>query len=611
MKKFNFNYKKALIIGASVLGVLIILTTSLFVYLHHARFQVVFNELPMKTYFKNDIESIMDIHGEHVTIKLPNDVLSTMFSERIKGLELSEKELVQDGYLNAAEGKAYMNMMIRGIYVPIAMDVVFETTDRTISLAFKNMKLRDKKLLALPNALEKKLLDKLASQASRFSVSLDDYNIPQIMGVEEVNLLADQVDIVLKVNQEAFTKQMKDISVVRSNELYGIYQNKEGSQKRAVTIMDQWEQLTVAHTEEILKDLFLDGQALIKHLLIVTDEENMDTVFDTYGRYIHFKKKDIIQERNKLILGKIETYCTALLEAVEGLPKEEYIVFGNYPYAFGDKKLLTVEDMIAKAQLDIPEEVFQKMDLRFNYEKKSYMIAYEVDGVYALVGKDNYDFMDSKAYSAYAYGEPKENQVTYDTAIQEQIAAYFNTEVFIRYMNTDGQYAFAIASAATHYQDYERFALEKENDVWRIVETGISDLYAFSVAHPGFNLKTITDHNMSDSIYALSKDDIEVLLDQLAYRKIIEDKKSVDITYCSYDGKYIALKLSNGDEYVFNIKYAYLDKVYAKNVAITKWKDISPLILLQDNDRVEEKEASEEQQEASEKQDSNKEQQEN
>lgn len=194
-----------------------------------------------------------------------------------------------------------------------------------------------------------------------------------------------------------------------------------------------------------------------------------------------------------MILGKIETYCTALREAVEGLSKEEYIVFfGNYPYALGDRKLLNVEDMIEKAQLDIPEDVYQKMDLRFNYDKKAFMIAYEVDGAYALVGKDDYDFVDSQVYGAYAYDEPKDNQVTYDTAIEEQIAAYFTTDVFIRYMNTDGQYAFVIASAATHYQDYERFALEKkENDVWRIVETGISDLYAFSVAHPGLTLRPL------------------------------------------------------------------------------------------------------------------------
>ncbi len=608
MKKFNFNYKKALIIGASVLGVFILLTTSLLIYLHHARFQVVFNQLPMKAYFKNDIGSIIHIQGERVTIKIPNDVINTMFSERIKGLQLSEKERIQDGYVNTAEGKAYVNMMIRGIYVPIAMEVEFKTTDRTISLAFKNMKLRDKKLLTLPNGLEKKLLDKLAGQASQFGVSLDDYQIPPIMSVDEVNFKTDQVDVVLKVNQEIFVKQMKDISMIRSKELYGIYQNKEGTQKRAITIMDQRDQLTTAHTEEILKDLFFGKQELIKQLLIVTDEKNMDMVFDDYGHYIKgFQKEDIIKEKNKLILGKIETYCTALREAVEGLSKEEYIVFGNYPYALGDRKLLNVEDMIEKAQLDIPEDVYQKMDLRFNYDKKAFMIAYEVDGAYALVGKDDYDFVDSQVYGAYAYDEPKDNQVTYDTAIEEQIAAYFTTDVFIRYMNTDGQYAFVIASAATHYQDYERFALEKENDVWRIVETGISDLYAFSVAHPGFNLKTITDHDMNDKIYALSKEDIAVLVDQLAFRKMIPDKKSVTLTYCSYDGKYIALKLSNDEEYVFSIKYAYLDKVYTKDVAVTKWKDISPLILLQDNDKEEEKETSEEQQGASEQQDSNEE----
>lgn len=600
MKKINFQYKKALIIGASVFGVLVICITSLFIYLHHARFQVVFNQLPMKTYFKNDIHSIMQIQGDSVTIKIPSDVVSTMFSERIKGLQLSEKERIQDGYINTAEGKAYMNMIIRGLYVPIAMDVDFETIDRTIRLVFKHITLRDKDLLALPHALENKLLDKLTTKASLLQVSLDDFHIPPMMGIEAVNPLIDQVDVVLKVNQEAFAKEMQDMSKARSNELYGIYQQQEDTPKRAITIMDQTDQLTSAHTEEILKDLLLGEQALIKHLLIVTDDTHVDKIFETYGRYLkRFAKEDVMNEKNKLVLGKIETYCTALLDALEALPQETYIVFGNYPYAYKDKKLLHVEDLIIKAQLDIPEEVYQKMDIRFDYGKKAYRIVYEVDGTYALVGKDAYAFLDDTAYGAYAFDTPKANQVAYDTTIQEQIAAYFNGDVFIRYMNTDGQYAFVMASSTTYYQDYERFALEKSDEGWRIIETGISDLYAFSVNHSGFNLKTITDDPVQGKIYALSKDDQAVIMDQLVHRKIIEDKESVKLIYCSYDGKYIALKLSNGEEYVFNIKYAYLDKVYTKDVAMTKWKDISPLILLQDHDQVDEEETSTQEQEAS------------
>jgi hypothetical protein len=244
---------------------------------------------------------------------------------------------------------------------------------------------------------------------------------------------------------------------------------------------------------------------------------------------------------------------------------------------------MTIEDLVNKYKLDVTEEIYNKMKFLYNYNNKNYMISYKIDdNKYAIVDKDSYSFIDNNEYIEYGFNEPLEANLILDNEIKTKIDEYFSSNAFIRYMKSDGKYAYVVASDEKNYQDYEKFALEK-NDTWKIIDTNINDLYTFSTNHPGFNINTLTDDFLNDTLYELSEDDKFAILDQLQYRDIIEDKKDIGLAYCSYDGKYIAFKLTNSEEYVFLIKYSYLDKLYKKDEAIKQWKDISPLILLQDD----------------------------
>lgn len=583
-KQSGTKYKKILIWSGGLLSILAILILGLLIYLHQGRFEVAFNQVPLTTYLQQDIGRIMSIEGREITINISEDALNTIFSERINGLALTDKEQVVDGYINTAEKKAYINMLVRGFYVPMSMETVFQTTDRMITLTFTQVQLKDQKLLSLPKSSEKKWQDKWESKVSKLQISLDDYAIPKIANIRGVELHEDGMRIILNMREDILAEEMKRIRTDKSQELYQLYQSKEGIEGRASQIIGNDQPLTSEETEEILLDIFFQNQQLMKHMMVITHEDNMDYIRDTYGHYLKkIHRQDIMNSKYKLILGKIETYCGSLLEALKALPKEDYIVFGNDPYDYKNKKRLTIADIIEYGKLTIPENVSSKMGVLYNYEKAGYTIAYKVDeNTYGIIGEDYYDFVDKNTYEGYHFQEPGENQERVDLEVKQKIEELFGTKVFVRYMNTDGAYAFAIVSPDNNYQSYERMALVKKEDEWQVVDTGIIDLYAFSIKHPGFNIKTVTDRDMNDKIYSLSSKDISVVMDQLVYQKIIEDKKSASIVYCSFDGEYIALKLDNGEEYVFNIRYAYLDKVYKKEVAIAKWKDISPLILLQD-----------------------------
>jgi hypothetical protein len=579
----DIKYKKYLKITLAIVELIILFIAIILIYLHNSQFKYSFSEIKFNDYYKNkNINPIINIEENNIFIEIPSDVITTAFNEQIKKTHFKKGYTVKDGYINTKEKKAYINMTMYGINIPIAMDIKLEINKRDLIISFKNFKLRDKKILSLTNNYEKKLINTLIKDKDILTISLDDFKIPEITNIKDIILKENKAVVVLTVDEKKINEVFSLLSKEKSDELYGIYKKIDGDiEKKTVLFIDK-NTIIKSDIEKILSDVLLSDEKLIKNILILSEEYNIDAILNVYGKYItHFNKEDVINEKNKLVLSKIETHCTTLIKQVKELPQDKYIIFLNNPYSIEDNKEITIENIVEKYKLSIPQDIYSKMNFLYNYENKNFMIAYRIDDKqYAIVDNNNYSFINSYDYSKYEFNQPLKNSVQYNKEIKELIADYFSDEVFIRYMNTDGKYAYVIASNASNYQDYERFALEKK-DKWEIIDANIIDLYSFSTKYKGFNIKTITDNYIYDKAYKLSKADKFAVLDQLEYRGIIPDKKEVGIKYCSFDGKYISVKLTNDEEYVFSIRYSYLDKVYTKDIAIKKWTDISPLILLQ------------------------------
>jgi hypothetical protein len=578
---------RGLIIALEIILLIITFIVIVLIYLHNSRFKVAFNQMELNNYFKTqDIHKILEIEDNTVAIELSNDVITTSFNERIKHINLANGYKILDGYIDTNKSKAFINLNIYGINIPIAMDIVLEVEKREVTLKLQNMTLRNKKLLSLPNILEKSIKNKLINNETILTINLDDYNIPPMASLSKVSFAEDKLIVMIAIDKQKLNELMKKLNTAKSQELYEIYKNDKDNidRQKAAKYMDNPNDLTNIEVKEILTDILISDEKLTKDILTIANEEDVNSVLEKYDKYItHFDKKTVINDKNKLILGKIEKCCAQLLEYVEQLPKEEYIVFLNNPYSLEQNIKMTIQDLVNKYKLDVTEEIYNKMEFLYNYNNKNYIISYKIDdNKYAIVDKDSYSFIDNNAFIEYGFNEPLEANLILDNEIKTKIDEYFSSNAFIRYMKSDGKYAYVVASDEKNYQDYEKFALEK-NDTWKIIDTNINDLYTFSINHPGFNISTLTDDFLNDTLYELSEDDKFAILDQLQYRDIIEDKKDIGLAYCSYDGKYIAFKLTNSEEYVFLIKYSYLDKLYKKDEAIKQWKDISPLILLQDD----------------------------
>lgn len=579
-------YKRILKIGLGIISLFVLFIGIVLTYLHNSSFTVAFNEMEFNRYFNDkDLEKIIRIQKNNVIIEIPKDVISTAFNEKIQEIEVEKGYKINEGYINTDESKAYINTTIHGINVPISMNIDLAVDGRELTISFNNMMLCDNKIFSLPKQIEQSIINKLVKNEEILKMNLDDFDIPDIVTIDTIKMNPENVVLSLNMDKDKTLKLLQDILNNKNDSLYEMYQNQGDNTNKKVTEIISKQSISDEDIEMILKDILVEDEDLFKNILIVTDEKKVDEIFDDYSKYItHFDRDSITNEKNKLIIGSIQEDCKKLLSAVNKLPKDKYIVSFNDPYNIDSNQVLTIKELNDINKLGIPENIYNNMDFIFDYTNKEFMVSYKIDNDrYAMISDEKNDVIDYDKYLSYQFEEPLPNKVYYDTDIEAIISKYFSAEVFIRYMNTDGKYAYAIASSADNYQHYERFALEKK-DTWEIVATNINDLYRFSINHPGFNQKTITDNYVEGKIYKLSDEDKTSILDQLRFKNVISDKEQVDIKYCSYDGKYISLQLTNEEEYVILIKYSYIDEVYKKEQAVDKWKDITELILLQDKE---------------------------
>lgn len=580
-------HKKILKISLCILSVLVLLVGIFIVYVHNSSFTVAFNEIKLKNYFnEKDLEKKIKIKGNTVSLEIPNDVLSTAFNNKIQEIKVDKGYKINGGYINTAENKAYINTTIHGLNIPISMDIKLTTGEREIMISFDNMMICNNELFSLSNQAEEFIANKLLKDKEILKINLDDYNVPQITSIDTITMESDNIVLKLNIDEQKALILVQDLINNKDNRLYEIYSKLDISNKKVLELTDK-QALSNQDIELVLEDVLTKDEEVIKNILIITNEKKADEIFNSYSKYItHFNKDDIINEKNKLIIGDVQDDCRKVLNTVKKLPTDKYMVFYNDPYDIVNNKVLTIKELVNINNLGITEDIYNNMSLIVDYTDKKFMTVYKIDNNrYAVIDEENSSVIDNDKYLEYKFDEPLPNEVRYDMEIESIISEYFSTEVFIRYMNTDSKYAYVIASSVDNYQNYEKFALEK-NDKWKIVATNINDLYRFSITHPGFNIKTITDNYIEDKIYRLSEEDKTSVLDQLRFRNIIPNKQDINIKYCAYDGDYISVLLTNNEEYVISIKYSYIDEICKKSEAINKWNDISQLILLQDKNIV-------------------------
>ncbi|WP_304943831.1 hypothetical protein, partial [Vallitalea guaymasensis] len=120
-------YKRALRIGLGFLTLIVLFIGFLLIYLHNSSFTVAFNQIEFKGYFNDkDLGKIIEIKENNVSIEIPIDVITTAFNHKIEEMSEQNGYIINNGFIDTNESKAYINTTIHGINIPISMDVTLD-----------------------------------------------------------------------------------------------------------------------------------------------------------------------------------------------------------------------------------------------------------------------------------------------------------------------------------------------------------------------------------------------------------------------------------------------------------------------------------------------------
>lgn len=151
-------------------------------------------------------------------------------------------------------------------------------------------------------------------------------------------------------------------------------------------------------------------------------------------------------------------------------------------------------------------------------------------------------------------------------AIAYSIAGYEGNEelMYIRYMKSDGFYAYVITGAWYNSQIVEQYLLQKKDDKWQVLEKYKAIDRCFEkikTDYPDVDLSILPPYEVADYV-------IKVLDNQplKAFINYIDINKSVsDISYCSYIGDYFCVSFNDGTSYLIKYPESPSREIYKLN----------------------------------------------
>ncbi len=573
----NKGLKKRIFLGfLMVLGVLTTFAVALVVYSHHSEYNLSFSILDDKVYFEHhNFSHISRYENGTIQYHIPTELFNTLLNKQMSLIDNS-KAIV----LNTADKKLYLNCTMHGLNVPLSCPVKFQVKKRSISLDLSDFDLGNRHIPVI-KPLESLLCNAIRSYP--LELTSKDFNVPDLFIIEQVSLNDNTVILELQIQEQKMEKLIKTIQTSKNGAILNIYKRSEqASNEKALEIL-QSESLSDKQTQLLLEDLAND-QILLYQLLVASDKDALDTLFNDYEALLSgLSQQDIESCQNQLIEQYISIDFKPILDALEQeLNKNDYYVFNNKPYNRIDKTYITLDNLIETYQLNLNIDK-NNLQLFYNQGEAAFNIAYRLpEATYILISNDDYSVLTEAAFIEMSEVEENGNaRYVFEPQpdVEKPIMGFYDAEeIFIRYMKADKKYAFVIASPDNDYQRYTSFAIKNYGDCWRIIETDIRDLNAFNKENPDFNINTATKLHLT-SPEILSDEEMAVILKDLDYRGL-ESESDVTIKYCSYSNNYVAVKLSNDHEYLYRMDYGYLDSVY-RRADIPSWWDVPELILLQ------------------------------
>ncbi len=576
-------FKVALIAFVVVLMIL----GSLVTFLQLKTFDIVQDKQSVSDYM-TEVRDTLVYEEEGFVVTVPEEVIGQLamdyVSNVIEGQSVQLDSLVYD----ASVSRVKMNLTYMGFYLPLSMKIAFEQEGNIVRLKYTKAGTDDtsdimgrviKGLTHLGNAQQ--------------TVNLNDFKALSDMTLTSLQTVDGLPVLTLKVGEQRLKDLVSDMTSHISEQMLTYYSEFEDDGTQLVLkLVESSSRLSSTQVRLIVNDMVKD-QDILYDILMMTENYPLDDLkvaLESYGLELD---EDRVRVEKLSFMGQaIDDDVKKIFEALDQHFGERILAFNQgKPFDLDTMTTMTITELAETYELTIEEEVLDRMS--FVYDE-AFKVAYQMDGdTYYIRGIDGYALVSEEDYRQYqgagSYTEPYfVNDLNLWNDVVAAGAEYLSTEgMFVRYMKTDGESVFAVMSPVTLPQEIYGMAMVKHEDGLQVLDAQVTSIASLIAEYPEFNVATGTRAIENMTFKRIGSDIHDYILEQLYGKKKITSISDTTIVYSSYDGKkYIAFKLSNGDEYVYKIQNtvygSYLTDLYTKVKAKRNWSDIPALLMLQD-----------------------------
>ncbi len=586
--KLWMTMAKAIVIG---LFIVLIITSIIVGLLQFTTFDERQNFQSPATYLESKKRDLSYTEDGFV-VGIPEDVIAYELNRLMKdSLETTDLNLESITY-SGRDKKVNMDLTYFGFYLPVSYTIDWTKDDEVITGNLSSMKI-SKLGWSLPTFMIQGIeslidLERIKEQ----QLFIRNYDIQDDLSLVGMEIVEDVMVLSFKVDEVAISNEVKKLREAINPDLLDYYKTYSPERTEVVIkILEQIYPLEHEQIEHLVNDL-RGNKHIINDLILLTegyDTSGLLAMLEGYN--ITINETTINMERKAFKGQAIDPLIAMVFGALDDYFVEKILAFNQgKPYDLEAMNTLTIKELVDIYELDIEPSIVDEMT--FIYDE-AFKVAYRIDDeTYYIRSINAYEVVRADQYETLmgAHDFVKPDYVT-DSELWDKVTAFIKTyfeveEVFVRYMKSDGQSTFAVISTSANPQDYWSMAIY-DNGTMEVLDENVKVVASLITNHPEFNVETATREIENISFERIPDSTHDTIIDELYDIGVISSKSATEIIYSSYDGsKYIAFKLNNDKEYVFKVEGTtygtYLATVYNKDRAISNWKDMSELLLLQE-----------------------------
>lgn len=531
----------------------------------------------------------MTVTGSNMVIEVPKDVINTHVLMTLNEKGVKEPYEIQAMDLNG-QGQLMVNGSYRGIEFAFVTSLVPSIEEGQLKLSLGRSRLTKDQQFTWFIDHQNKIGEEVLSQVFPVYYDLSELTDDGLIVLDSFDYVNSQYLLKTQVNQDLVKQILSGMYKTAYTELIEIYKNSQDKKSvESIHLLEQSDQLSEADFEQLILNYFTD-KSLYKGMVAVADFDYIVNVYQDYNRYFAGIGLETIMENQGTVLSEsLHTYYDKVVDAIETVYFDQEVMYVNASKPYGYKTgVLDIVRINYEQKLEIPESIVEKLQLVVYPNDRSFHIAYEMDDDTVLLINASDSIMMRKESFEQEFNDYGHGQVKYvsDSYLWEQVVnhakAYFQDEsIFVRYMKTDERYVFAIMSPSQSFQNYWVFAYEWQEGELTLLMDNIGDVMNLNQQHPGFNMSLVLPDYQGVILYNLNDSKQETILLDMNNKGVLDGGSDRSIVYCSKSDNYIALRLDNGQEFIYYVYGTHLHTVHTKSYALTVWNDVPELIVLQ------------------------------